>query len=117
ETHARGRVGFDGSLDVHVTTSLPDIGRDPNVRRAAPGARGALVAELDVRAGEGGEDLRAEGELTLRELRYGDVRAARLRVRGSAGGGLPAPRLDVDGDADELRVGEFVLGRADVAIR
>ncbi len=116
ETTARGRVGFDGSLDVHVSARLPDIGRDPNVRRAAPGAHGALSLDLDVRAGAGAEDLRFDGRVGLRGFRYGTVRAERLILRGSGGGGLPAPRLDLEGDADGLAIGELALGRADVTV-
>lgn len=117
ETHASGRVGFDGSLDLHVSARLPDVGADPNVRRAMPGARGALSADLDVRADEGAENLRFAGRIAMRHLRYGSVRADRLTVRGTGGGALPAPRLDLSGDADGLVVGELSLGHAEVTIR
>ncbi len=117
ETQASGRVGFDGSLDLHVTARLPDVGADPNVRRAMPGARGALSADLDVRADEGAENLRFAGRVAMRRFRYGSVRADRLTVRGTGGGALPAPRLDLAGDADGLVLGEVSLGHAEVTIR
>lgn len=116
ETQASGRIGFDGSLDVHVRARLPDIGRDPNVRRAAPGAAGALSADLDLRADAGASNLTGSGQLTLQRFRYGDVRAERISLRGSGGGGLPAPRLALEGEADGLHVGALALGRATVSV-
>ncbi|HEY8426853.1 MAG TPA: hypothetical protein VIL20_00700, partial [Sandaracinaceae bacterium] len=117
ETRASGRVGFDGSLDVHVSARLPDVGADPNVHRAAPGARGALTLDLDVRADAGAANVRFDGRLAMRGLRYGPVRAARVTLRGGGGGELPAPRLDLRGEAEGLELGALTLGRAELTIR
>jgi hypothetical protein len=116
ETLATGRVGFDGSLDVHVRADLPDIGADPNVARHARGAHGSLFAELDIDAGPRAENLRAEGRLSMRGARYGSVRADRLDVRGRAGGAMPAPELRLEGTAGNLRMGDLAFARARVTI-
>lgn len=116
-TRAEGRIGFDGSLDVHVSARLPDIGRDPNVRRAAPDAQGAVDLALDVRADADAENLRFEGRIALRDFQYGPLQTERLTLRGSGGAELPAPRLRITGDAEELRIGGLSLGRAEMSIR
>lgn len=117
ETVASGRIGFDGSLDVHVRSRLPDIGADPNVRRQAPGVHGSLFAELDLRAGPAAENLRGDGRIAMRGARFGSIRADRLDVRGHASGAMPAPTLRLEGEADDLQMGELALGRAHVTIR
>lgn len=112
-----GRVGFDGSVELRVSAQVPELGREPNVRRAAPELRGALSAELDVVADAEASNLRFDGSLTLRGLRHGAVRADRLSVRGRAGGTTPTPRLDLAGDAEGLRVGDLTFGHAELSVR
>ncbi len=113
---ASGRIGFDGSLDVHARARLPDIGRDPNVRRAAPGAHGAVDAVLNLSADAGFDHPRYRGRVTVRGLRYGSVRASRITLHGRGAGTLPTPTIDVDGDAEGLRVGALTLGEAQVSV-
>lgn len=117
DTSARGRVGFDGSLDVHVTVRVPEISEDPNVQRYAPDARGALGAQFEVRADAGAENLRFDGRLSMRRARYGNIRADSLTARGRVSGGPPAPEVDVEGEASGLRIGELSLGEANVTLR
>ncbi len=116
ETLARGRIGFDGSMDVHVSTELPNIGADPNVRRVAPDARGSLSGEVDLRADAGGENLAVDARLAMRGVRYGAVRADRLTVRGRASGSLPAPTLRAQAEAHGLHVGALALGHANASV-
>lgn len=117
EAEASGRVGFDGSLDVHASARLPEIAREPNLHRLAPDARGAVTAVVDVRADEGGENLRIDGRLSLRNARYGTVSADRLDVSGRvAPGSGPAPVVHAEGDAEGLRIGDLSLGEAHVAV-
>jgi hypothetical protein len=117
ETEASGTIGFDGSLDVHVSARLPDIGADPNVRRQAPGARGSLSADLDIRADDRASNLRFDGRASMRRMRYGEVRASRIDVRGHGSGELPAPTLRLEAQADDLRIGALDLGHAEVDVR
>lgn len=116
-TRATGTVGFDGSLDVHVHAHIPEISREPNVRRFAPDARGTLDASLDIRADPNLENLRFDGRFTLRNARYGSVRAASLDARAHVSGLGAAPVLRVEGEASGLMVGELSLGEASVTIR
>lgn len=112
-----GRIGFDGSFDLHVSARIPEIAREPNLRRLVPNARGSLTARLDLRADEGAQNLRAEGQLAMRDLRYGNIRADRLTVRGRvAQGAGPAPVLRASGEAEGLQIGELHLGEARVSI-
>ncbi len=117
EASATGTIGYDGSLDLTVSASVPDIARDPNVRRFAPGARGSLVTRnLRIQADEELTNFRGSGTVALRGLRYGSVRASTLRVSGRVGGEMPAPTVSVDGDATGLEVGGLRLGTADVGL-
>ncbi|MFK7988765.1 MAG: translocation/assembly module TamB domain-containing protein [Sandaracinaceae bacterium] len=116
QVEGRGTVGYDGTLDVHVSARIPEISRDPNVRRLAPGARGAVTAELDVQSDEAAENLRIDGRVGLRGARYGSVRASSVNLRGRVAGLGPAPELHATGDADGLVVGELALGHATVSI-
>jgi translocation and assembly module TamB len=117
EASGSGRIGFDGSLDVHVDARIPQIAREPNVRELAPEARGALSANLDVRADEGGENLRLDGRLAMRDARYGDVQADRLELTGRvAPGPGAAPVIRAEGDAEGLQIADLRLGEAHLSI-
>ncbi|MGF1465664.1 MAG: translocation/assembly module TamB domain-containing protein [Sandaracinaceae bacterium] len=117
DLRGHGVIGFNGSLDLEVEGSLPDVGADPNVRRAVPGAHGALSVDVDIDAGPELADLTFDGVLTLRDLRYGPVRASRVRVAGRGVGELPAPELRLRADAEELVLADVRLGTATAEVR
>lgn len=117
EASAEGRVGYDGSLDLSVTARVPEISRDPNVRRYAPDARGSLDARVQIRADEDLENFRGDGRLSMTGARYGPVSASTLSVRGHVSGGLPAPVVRVEGEATGLNVADLRLGDAEVGVR
>ncbi|MGE0786134.1 MAG: translocation/assembly module TamB domain-containing protein [Sandaracinaceae bacterium] len=116
EANGHGTVGYDGSLDVAVEMSVPEIARDPNVRRYAPEAHGALDADLTIRADEEMTSLRVDGRLTLRHARYSSVRADSLTVRGHVSGGMPAPEVRAEGSASGLDIGGLRLGNATIGV-
>lgn len=106
----RGRVGFDGSLDLHARIQLDDLAGDPHIRRFAGGTHGAVAGTIDAVSGPGGSDLALTGNLRLDSVRWGAVRARRLDVRGRARGSLHSPivRLDVEGEG--VSIGGTDLG-------
>ncbi|MCB9593614.1 MAG: translocation/assembly module TamB domain-containing protein [Sandaracinaceae bacterium] len=113
-----GTVGFDGSLDLHVVARLPEISREPNVRHFAPEARGSLDAELTLRADAELANLRADGRVSMRNVRYGaSLSAGALTVRGHASGEPPAPVLRLTGEASGLHLGELSFGTATLGVR
>lgn len=115
---ASGTVGFDASLDLHVVASLPQIANEPNVRRFAPDARGALDADVRIRADAELENLRVDGRASGRNVRYGaSLAAASLELRGHVSGEAPAPAIRATGSASGLRLGALSFGTATVSVR
>ncbi|MCA9609241.1 MAG: translocation/assembly module TamB domain-containing protein, partial [Myxococcales bacterium] len=113
-----GRVGYDGSLDVHVVARIPQVSREPNVRHFAPDLRGSLDADLRVRADAEFENLRVDGRAGMRGMRYGaSLAASSIDVRGHVSGEMPAPAIHATGSASGLRLGELRFATANVAVR
>jgi hypothetical protein len=114
---AAGRVGYDGAIDVEVQARLPDVGRDPNVRAAAPGVRAALDTDLRIRSGPLASDLTFEGRVDLTDARYGPVTAARIGARGRVHLGEDgAPDMQVRAEAEELSVAGLLLGETHLEV-
>ena len=99
---ASGRVGFDGTLDMRVRAQLPQVAREPTLRRLMPGARGGLRA--DVRLTGSVEDLNASGSLRMAPFVWGELRADYLQLSGNLVSLTSRPR----GRA-QLRAGGVVL--------
>ncbi|UJR79986.1 translocation/assembly module TamB domain-containing protein [Sandaracinus amylolyticus] len=112
----RGRVGFDGSLDVHARIDVEDLGGDPNVADFVPGLHGAAEGTLDVESGPGGTDLALTTQLRLRGFRYRTVRAGSLVVRGRARGELARPIAHFDVDGQGVAIAGRDLGTVDARI-
>ncbi|HJL34650.1 MAG TPA: hypothetical protein RMG95_03015, partial [Polyangiaceae bacterium LLY-WYZ-15_(1-7)] len=110
-----GRVGFDGDVDVRLDARLPQLARDPNLRRLVPGLRAGV--ELDLRARLDGEEIDARGHVGVTALELDGTEVERLRVTGRVHGapGLPRANVSVQGAglaAAGLRVRELGLSVA-----
>lgn len=106
-----GTVDRDGAFDVQVRAHFADIGRDTNLRRLVPNASGSLDADVSVTtSGLAGDVLRADGVISMGNLRYESVKAKRLTLRGRVRGSAdhPAAQLQVSGLG--LIVGDYLLG-------
>lgn len=109
---AEGRVGFDGSLEVHARVDVQDVGDAPNVERFVPGLHGAAEGTLDLESGPRGTDLALTTQLRLRDFRYGPVRARRLTVRGRARGDLSRPIVRFDAEGEGVAISGRTFGAA-----
>jgi translocation and assembly module TamB len=113
EVQGEGVVRFDGSLDVRVRGRIPQIARDPNVRRLVPSAAGSVSGEVRLALGPP-EDQRMllSGRLTFSNFRYPPITAARLVVDGTARGSTRRPAVDVRVTGEAVRVSGYPLGAA-----
>ncbi len=109
-----GRVGFDGTLDLHADVDVADVAGDPNVARLVPGAHGGLRGGIDITSGPGGTALTVDGNVEARGVRYGPVRAGTLRGRVWARGGEPLPELSVALTGDGVTVSGLRFGHATI---
>jgi hypothetical protein len=107
---ATGRIGYDGSLDLHVNLDVTDIGRDPNVARLVPGAHGAVQGQLNLQSGPRGSDMNYEFDVDIRNFRYSAVRARRLAARGFLRGDIARPVTRITTHGQGLRTGTLTLG-------
>ena len=117
EVHGSGRYDFDGAIDVHVEGNIPQIARDPNIRRYVPDARGGLALDVHLVTGETGDPtFRLDGVMTLRNFVYGPFTADRLRLRGWVGGHPSRPSLHVNATGSGAAVAGYPLGSPNVNI-
>lgn len=107
---ATGRVGYDGTLDLHVNLDVTDIGRDPNVARLVPGAHGAVQGTIALQSGPLGSDMNYEFDVDIRNFRYGAVQANRLAARGFLRGEITRPVTRITTHGQGLRTGSLALG-------
>jgi hypothetical protein len=107
----RGSVGFDGKVDMRLRASVPEVGRESNLREQLPGAQGRLEADLRViTAAEGRRRLDFDGRVVLHDFRQGPLTARRLELRGSAHGDPDLPRLNLKVNGTEVKVSGYPLG-------
>lgn len=113
-----GLVYFDGALDVHARAHIPQLARDPNVRRVMPGARASLDADLHAVV-TAGPDPRVDvrGQLALGGVRAGAVQAGRLRMSGRVSGDPRRPQLHASATAQGLSVSGYALGDGTATVR
>jgi translocation and assembly module TamB len=110
QTRVRGRIGFDGASAVQVEASLPDVGDDPNVRRAAPSVRGRLRMDVTVRyAPARKQQLALDGKLSVRGLSSALMQAKRLVLKGKARGRAARPVVNVRIRGERLVVQDYKL--------
>ncbi len=113
-----GRVGFDGHVALDLAGHIPQIARDPNIRRTMPGAHGAVAGAVHVELGGGlGDRLVLAGHVTARSLRYGPFVAEALRAQGSVQGNPTHPATDLHVTGSGWSVGSYPLGTADFRLR
>ncbi len=73
--------GFDGSLSGDLRANIPDVGADPYVQRALPGASGSLTANVHAqRTADGTTRITGTGD--VRTLHYGSINATSGRASG-----------------------------------
>jgi translocation and assembly module TamB len=114
EVVVRGRAGFDGSLDLDATLDVADVGADPNVARLVPGAHGSARGHLDITSGPAASHLAIDGDVDIAQVRYGPVRARRLRGHVWLRGAEPLPELSTHLLGDDVVVSGVSLGRVDL---
>lgn len=112
---ARGRVGFDGSLDLDADFDLEDVGSDGNVARVAPGLRGAVRGHASIDAGPAFSHLTVDATLDARGFRYGPVRAGSLRGRLWLREGSPLPELALGATGEDVSVSGVAFGHASLS--
>ncbi len=115
---ATGRVEFAGPVRIDLDARIPDLGRDPNLRRMLDDPRGQLVAKL--RARYRPQDIEGEGELRVHGVEIPGFRAERLVAEGfvryvASPQGPPAPELRVAIRGRDIAAGETAIER--VALR
>ena len=108
-----GVVAFDGTIDVEVTARIPQIARDPNIRRFVPNAYGVLDTHLRIKSqAESREHIDLSGHVTLHNMRYGIVTAKRLTLNGFVRGHYLHPRAVLKVLGDELTVADYPVQKA-----
>jgi translocation and assembly module TamB len=114
----RGAVWYTGAVDVRVRARIPQIARDPNVRRLAPGARASVDADVRLRVtADEAPNVELEGRAALGDVVLPGLRARSVDARGSMRGRPDAPRLDVALEVQGLTAGGVALGTGRIAVR
>ncbi len=112
-----GEIGFDGSTDLRVRGTIPNLARDRNVRRVMPDLSGSATVDARIQTfGEDRPDLDFAGTIILRDVHYGELSARYLRLEGSARGDLAHPRLQIDADGEGVFLAGYELGTADLSV-
>ncbi len=112
-----GRVTSDGTIEMHVRARVPNIAKDPQLSALLPGTQGRLQADLQLTVPKAGRGvLRFSGSAALTNVRYGMLGARSLVVRGRMSGDPDLPGLDLRVSGIGVRLGEFELGDATLAL-
>lgn len=104
----RGDVGFDGTIDLHVSGRVARLDREPNIRRLVPGLRGSANLNGTVRYGAG--ELFVDGRWVFYDVRYGPVRAQRLVALGGVRGPTDALSVRLGLEANTAFVSDIPFG-------
>jgi translocation and assembly module TamB len=113
-----GLVYFDGAMDVQARANIPQLARDPNVRRLMPGARGSLDTDLHAVV-TAGPDPRVDvrGHVELGNVRAASIQARRLRVSGRMSGDPARPEVTATVSTRGFSVGGYVVGDGTATVR
>jgi hypothetical protein len=106
---ARGRVGYDGSVDLHVDGDVGELANDPTLRALVPGLRADGRFEATLRLGADGT-LASEGRWVLTNFRYGPAYVGVLVATGRIEGELDAPTVALRLGLRDVRVEGRRLG-------
>ncbi|MEZ4248243.1 MAG: translocation/assembly module TamB domain-containing protein [Polyangiales bacterium] len=106
---ARGRVGFDGSVDLRVEGDVGQLADEPTLAGLVPGARGLARFEATLALDPDGA-LRADGRWVLTRFRYGPVYVGVLVATGRIDGNVRAPEVALRLGLRDVRVDERPLG-------
>jgi len=113
-----GTIGLDGATNLQIKARIPDIARDPNLRRMVPNARGSVDANLRIiTPPAGGKRLDFRGRITLRNLRYGMMQADVVTLDGSARGDPKLPALNLAMTGTNMRADDYRLGDAKLTVK
>jgi hypothetical protein len=104
-----GWVDNDADLYVRLRANVPDVGRDPFVRRM--GLSAGIVS--DVQVAKAGYDLSFEGKLSVSHLRYKALVADALELVGEAdfAESLERPKLRLKGKGSNVFIASYPLGQ------
>lgn len=106
---ARGRIGYDGSVDLHVDGDVGELADDPTLRALVPGLRADGRFEATLRLGADGT-LASEGRWVLTNFRYGPAYVGVLVATGRLEGELDAPTVALRLGLRDVRVEGRRLG-------
>ncbi|MEM9074155.1 MAG: translocation/assembly module TamB domain-containing protein, partial [Myxococcota bacterium] len=109
-----GRVGFDGETDLRLDADLPQLARDANLRRLAPGMQSALRANLRIQTR--GPEIDAQGTLRASSFSFAGASADSLEIRGRVSGRVAAPVVNATLRGQGIRSGQLRAESADVSI-
>ena len=113
-----GLIYFDGAMDVSLRARIPQLARDPNVRRLMPGARASLDTDLRaiVTAGPN-PTVDVSGHVELGAVHAAGIEASRLRVAGRMRGDPLRPQVNATVTARALAVSGYLVGDGTVTLR
>jgi autotransporter translocation and assembly factor TamB len=104
---ARGRVGFDGQVDLDVRARIANLRSEPNLRDLVPNLAGGLRGTAKVAYQPGPTpSLRTDADLVATDLRVDDLRVRHLSVVGRTRGAPDRPRVNVAVRGRDMRMGE-----------
>lgn len=106
---ARGRIGYDGSVDLRIEGDVGDLANDPTLRALVPGLRADGRFEATFRLGADGT-LSSEGRWVLTNFRYGPAYVGVLVATGRIDGELDAPTVSLRLGLRDVRVEGRRLG-------
>lgn len=117
----RGDVRFGGPVELHVRGSVPDIGREPNLRRLVPGLHGAVATDsrvvlLPPEAPGGAPRIESTIRASLIDARIDGARVGHLKVAGTVRGAVARPIVDLDAAGRGIQIAGAPIERAAVAL-
>jgi hypothetical protein len=116
DLHLDGHVEYAGVIDIHARGSVPDMSREPNFQRYAPGIEGSSEFDLRILRKAPG-DLETTGSVRFDDFEYGALRAHFLILKGRVYDDPLKPKLDLELAGVALRVAGYPIGNGKAILR
>jgi hypothetical protein len=114
----RGRVDYEGNVDLQVQARVTQMSREPNLARLLPGARGRMEADVRFATAEKASDrIDFRGRIVLHDMSYGTLTAKKLVIDGFAKGNPERPQANLTIDGHGLALADYPLGTARLEVR